>query len=243
MKEFIRRQVGIALIPVLKKILAQPKMREWALLHLSNELSMRQASFPRDLPGETTTINGFEDCTFLFSNNKLNHGLSRLRFDEAAFLYRLTRSLPDPRVVELGRYKGGTTLIFAAAGATVLSLDNGALPDIPRFTQELETALKQVHLADRVEAVMADAQTYPVELNAADLVFLDCAREFEDAHAVFAHWWPAVKPGAKLVLCDGVDSPWEGVVAFAGQVPALYPDARRTTDSCGSFAVFEKASA
>jgi SAM-dependent methyltransferase len=240
MKQQSRRLAGILLIPILRRILAQPRMREWALLHLSNELSMRDAAFSKALPPDMAHIHGFEDCYFLFSNNKLNHGLSRLRFDEAAFLFRLVRSLGHPRVVELGRYKGGTTLILAAAGGHVLSVDNGALPNVPQFTRELEQALDQLHLRDRVAPLMADAATHPVEAEMADIIFLDCAQDYEGTRLIFGHWWPALKPGGRLVLCDGVNSPLEGVVAFATEVPALFADARRTPDACGSFAIFQK---
>ena len=35
----------------------------------------------------------FEDLDFLFTSSQLNHGIASLRFDEAALLFRLVRSL------------------------------------------------------------------------------------------------------------------------------------------------------
>jgi hypothetical protein len=57
----------------------------------------------------------FEDLDFLFTSSQLNHGIVSLRFDEAAFLFRLVRSLDGARVVELGRFKGGSTFLLAVA--------------------------------------------------------------------------------------------------------------------------------
>jgi hypothetical protein len=62
-------------------------------------------------------IAGFEDLTFLFSSTVLAHGIASLRFDEAALLYRLVRELQPNLVVEIGRYRGGSTLLLAAHDA------------------------------------------------------------------------------------------------------------------------------
>ena len=60
-------------------------------------------------------IDGFEDLTFLFSSTILAHGIASLRFDEAAYLYRLVRELKPQPVVEIGRYRGGSTFLIASA--------------------------------------------------------------------------------------------------------------------------------
>src|SRR5215216_6541632 len=58
-------------------------------------------------------LHGFEDLVFLFSSNQLNHGIALLTLDEAGLLYRLARSAGT--AVEIGRFKGGGTLVLAAA--------------------------------------------------------------------------------------------------------------------------------
>ena len=60
-------------------------------------------------------LDGFEDLTFLFTSTILAHGVASLRLDEAAFLYRLVRDTQPETVVEIGRYRGGSTVIIAAA--------------------------------------------------------------------------------------------------------------------------------
>ena len=90
---------------------------------LSNRLAGEAASFDVAIPTQIEALDGFEDCHWLFSSNGLNHGLSRLEFDEAAYLFRLARRLDGTKCVEIGRYRGGSTFLLAAAGAEVLSID------------------------------------------------------------------------------------------------------------------------
>ena len=60
-------------------------------------------------------VRGFEDLAFLFSSNQLNHGVASLQIDEAALLFRLARDIERGPVAEIGRFKGGSTMIFATA--------------------------------------------------------------------------------------------------------------------------------
>ena len=71
-------------------------------------------------------VSGFEDLAFMFTSSQLNHGVASLRFDEAAFLFGLARGIERARIVEIGRFKGGSTFIMAAAmqpGSTIASYD------------------------------------------------------------------------------------------------------------------------
>lgn len=56
-----------------------------------------------------------EDLAFLFSSHQLHHGIISMAVDEAAYLFRLVRSLEAATIVEIGRSKGGSTLLLAAA--------------------------------------------------------------------------------------------------------------------------------
>ena len=73
------------------------------------------------------SLDGFEDLAFLFSSNQLSHGIASLQLDEAALLYGLARRVePGAAVAEIGRFKGGTTLMLASAlpdGAELWSYD------------------------------------------------------------------------------------------------------------------------
>ena len=175
------------------------------LARLLNGLSDRvaaDASFDTALERSPAAVGGFEDCVWLLSSNVLNHGLSRLMIDEAAYLFRLVRSLEAPVVVEIGRYRGGTTFLLATAGARVLSLDVD--PAVTRSDELLAHALERYDLRDSVTLEIADSRTYPVEHAAYDVVFVDGDHSYEGARADVERWLPGVETGGHLILHDAL---------------------------------------
>src|SRR5262245_18407772 len=71
-------------------------------------------------------LRGFEDLAFLFTSSQLDHGIISQELDEAARLYGVARDVEDGAVVEIGRFKGGSTFLVAAAlrgRATLWSYD------------------------------------------------------------------------------------------------------------------------
>ena len=158
----------------------------------------------------------------LFSANELNYALTQLRIDEAAVLYRLLRSRRDPIVAELGRYKGGTAFLFAAAGARVLSLDNDASGGQRQFDRALELSLVRLGLRERVEITIADALAFPIGDRRFDLVLVHCNPTYEMAHSILDQWWPAVQPGGFLVFHDTPYLP--GVGRLLGELLGRLPE-------------------
>lgn len=198
---FSQRQVRHGLLGAL---LEDPDTRQHVIHYLSDRIAETESSFERSVPTHLEIIGGFEDCAWLFSSNELNHGVTRLRFDEAAYLYRLVRSLGNPRTVELGRSTGGVTFLLAAAGAHVVSLDDG--PGRPDVLRALEAALDRFKLRRRVESVTADPLTYPLRPESTDLVLVHAGISHDRWRRVLDHWWPALRPGGRLLL-HGAPSP------------------------------------
>src|SRR5829696_8525266 len=136
------------------------------------------------------SIEGFEDVAFLFSSNQLSHGIASLQLDEAALLYRLARRVaPDSAVVEIGRFKGGTTLMLASAQP------DGAL----------EQALARYGLTDRVNLVVGDSRTAVPPPRPASLVFVDGDHTYDGARADYERWRELVAPGGDMLFHDAVD--------------------------------------
>jgi len=199
------------------------------LARLLNQLSDRvaaDASFETALGRAPAAIDGFEDCVWLLGANVLNHGVSRLMVDEAAYLYRLVRSIPAPNTVEIGRYRGGTAFLLAAAGARVLSLD--IEPTVATSDELLVRALERYGLRSNVELEIADSRTYEVEPTAYDVVFVDGDHTYDGVRADVERWLPGIKPGGHLVLHDALvptpERPWaqlwkvEGVQRYREQL-------------------------
>lgn len=194
---------------------------------LSDQIA-RSSLLDEALPPELERIASFEDCTWLLTPNLLEHGASRLMVDEAAYLFRLVRSLDRPSVVELGRFHGGTTVLLAAAGARVLSIDVDS--GLAAADAALRKALERLGLAESVSVVVADSRSHPLEPDSLDVVFVDADHSYAGATADVDHWWPALRKGGHLILHDGKrpqparpwNSPWktEGVRQAADSLRA-----------------------
>jgi predicted O-methyltransferase YrrM len=198
-------------------LLKDEKTLTFVFQHVSNRLSAR-ASFARDAPNGVE-IRGFEDCVWIFSSSQLNHGLSRLSISEAAYLYRLIRSLPSPATLEIGRFRGGSTFLFALAGARVLSIDLDSRRQRADDEALLE-ALAGFGMRERVELALANSHAYPVGGRRLDVCFIDGDHRYEGVRADFEHWWPAIAPGGHVLFHDAFPGlPLsDGVVQLVGQI-------------------------
>jgi predicted O-methyltransferase YrrM len=157
-------------------------------------------------------IRGFEDLAFLFSANQLNHGVASLQIDEAALLYRLARNATSGPFAEIGRFKGGSTFVFASAlpeGVELWSYDlHVALrPDMPgeSLDAELSAALERFGLANKVHLLVADSRTVDPPPDPLELLFVDGDHSYEGAKADYERWGAFVRPGGRLLFHDAVD--------------------------------------
>jgi predicted O-methyltransferase YrrM len=120
---------------------------------------------PDSVPAE---VRGFEDLAFLFASNEFSMRAALLALDEAAYLYRLAGGASGGAVVEIGRYRGGTTFLLAAATrgrCRLYSYDKHvSMPWEPRFDGEradllLRHALTRASVVDHVMLVVGDSAT------------------------------------------------------------------------------------
>ncbi|MGI9112033.1 MAG: class I SAM-dependent methyltransferase [Gaiellaceae bacterium] len=178
-------------------------------------------------------LEGFEDLAFLFSSNQLSHGIASLQLDEAALLYRLARNVsPGAPVAEIGRFKGGSTLLLASAlpeGAELWSYDlHVALrADLsgPELDGDLRATLERFGLADRAHLLVADSRTAEPPPRPCELVFVDGDHSYEGARADYERWRELVAPGGSILFHDAVDTRgygnhYPGVVRLMGEVGA-----------------------
>jgi predicted O-methyltransferase YrrM len=156
---------------------------------------------------------GFEDLAFMFSSNQLNHGVASLQFDEAALLYRLARDAQSGPFAEIGRFKGGSTIVFATAlpdGVELWSYDlHVALrPDMPgeQLDSELSGALARYGLDRKVHLVVADSRTVDPPPDPLELLFIDGDHSYEGAKADFERWQAFVRPDGHVLFHDAVDA-------------------------------------
>ena len=190
----------------------------------------------------------FEDLDFLFTSSQLNHGIASLRLDEAAFLFRIARSLGEAAIAELGRFKGGSAFLLAVAmapGSELWSYDlhveapegaSGAELD-----RELRAALERYGLAG-VHLVVGDTRTVEPPPRPLDLLFIDADHRYEGVRADFERWSTFVRPGGHLLFHDAVDdgswgTTYPGVQRLVEEIAATGGPFRRV-EGAGTIAHF-----
>ncbi len=200
------------------------------------------------------SLRGFEDLAFLFSSNQHNHGIASLGFDEAALLYGLARDLGAATLVEIGRFKGGGTLVLAAGMDPEARLHSYDLhvalrPDMPgpELDRELLAALERYGLAERVALVVADSKRAEPPSEHCDLVFVDGDHTYAGTRADFEHWRRFVRPGGHLLFHDAVDTGgfgthYPGVVALVEELEREAGDDFARAAGAGSIAHFVRRS-
>jgi len=194
------------------------------------------------------SLNGFEDLAFLFSSNQLNHGIASLQLDEAALLYRLARDASSGPFAEIGRFKGGSTLVFATAlpdGVELWSYDaHVALrPDMPgeQLDRELAETLARYGLEHKVHLVVADSCTVEPPPAPLELLFVDGDHSYEGARADFERWGGLVRQAGHLLFHDAIDTGrygnvYPGVARLVGEIR----DGWERQPGAGSIAHFVK---
>jgi predicted O-methyltransferase YrrM len=154
-------------------------------------------------------VDGFDDLAFLFASTQLNHGIISLAFDESAYLFRIARELGPATIAEIGRYKGGSTLLLAAAmheDSTLWSYDlhvklSSTHADL-HAEVEVEDALARYGLGDRVHLVVADSKSVEPPAGGCDLVFVDGDHTYEGVRGDYENWRGAVRPGGHILFHD-----------------------------------------
>lgn len=182
------------------------------LLHAATAPDRRAERFT-DVGNWPAAARGFEDLDFLFTSSQLDHGVASLRFDEAALLYRLVRDAGTATIVEIGRFKGGSTLVMATAmapGSTLWSYDLHVAPrpDLAGadLDAELADALRRLGVDAGVHLEVGDSRTVEIPPGPFDVLFVDGDHAYEGAKADFERWGLQVREGGHLLFHDAVDT-------------------------------------
>lgn len=206
---------------------------------ITPDASLRSAVLP-------DTVRGFEDLAFLFTSTPLDHGIAQLTVEEAAHLFRTVRDLGAATIVEIGRFRGGSTLVIAAAkspGARLVSYDLHAVPwsSGVDLDADLAAALARLGLSDGVELVVGDSRTVEPPEDCA-LVFVDGDHSHAGVIADYEHWWPALRDGGHMLFHDALDSNaavssgCEPVTAALAQIDREHPRRLERVTQVGTIA-------
>lgn len=179
----------------------------------------------------------FEDLFFLFSCNKSNRGIARLNFDEAAYLFSLARFSPSKKMLEVGRFTGGSTLLLAVAlpdDAVVFSLDNAPYDDAV-----LKKILDKFNLTYKVKLIVADSRTYKINSEELDLIFIDGDHSYEGVRGDYNNFKGSLRDGGHLLFHD-YNSSQAGVVKLINEIREHDQKEFTFIELVGSVAHFKK---
>lgn len=145
----------------------------------------------------------------LFHSSNLNHGIISATIRQAAYLFGLARTMPAKKVIEIGRYKGGTTLVLGAAmsqSGQFWSIDlgrkQGRLEHAgPSFDEMLQQQLDRMSLT-HVQLLVGDSRTIEVDTGEVDLVFIDGDHSYEGVKNDFERFGRRVRVGGAVLFDD-----------------------------------------
>lgn len=189
-------------------------------------------------------LNGFEDLSFLFRSSPLNRRFIRLDIDEAAALYNIVKSIPNAKGIEIGRFKGGSTVMLATAVGPqghLLSIDNE-----PQDDDGLRETLRQANLWQRVELLIADANEVEYDLDV-DFVFIDGDHSYEGARQDHNKWGSKVRPEGFIIHHDmgnarPLSSQWDSLAKLKSEIEFRQRDVLELVHEVGSLVVFKRNS-
>lgn len=150
-------------------------------------------------------LENFEDLLPLYRPFGITRKALQLDFDEARYLFNLVRSLKNCKFLEIGRYRGGSTLLFAIAmngNSKLISVDN--LTKFGCDDEALKNVLERFGLSHKVELVMHDSGTFEVDPASFDLIFIDGDHSYKGVRRDYDHLKQSLKLGGHLLFHDAV---------------------------------------
>jgi predicted O-methyltransferase YrrM len=123
----------------------------------------------------------------------------RLEPWEIEYLFALA-SRAEKRIVETGRYNGGSCFVMSCANAEV---PIHSIDIAPQDDDRLRTLLSEHGVGQNIDLVVGDSQKgeYP-DIQDIDLLFIDGDHSYDGCLADLEQWFPRVVPGGHVVLHD-----------------------------------------
>ena len=143
-----------------------------------------------------TLVNNFEDLVWLFTNDNRNRGILRLNFDEAAMLWRQTRSIKG-NILEIGRRHGGSTVLLAMASPNSIIHSVDISPEHNKSCDEYF-----IQNSSRFDLMIQDSGI-PI-LGKFQLLFIDGDHSYKGVVRDIKAQFPQLEIGGTLVLHDAL---------------------------------------
>lgn len=170
----------------------------------------RLATMPLDLEPDGSLE--FEDLAGLFASSMLNHGVIGMTIRQTAYVFGLARRSGARRAIEIGRWRGGSTVALAAGmgrSGKVWSIDIGEkaerLLEVSASQLDAETAEFCRRFGLDVELLVGDSRTIEVDTGEVDIVLVDGDHTYEGVRTDVERFGPRLEIGGALLLDDVYD--------------------------------------
>ena len=174
-----------------------------------------QLSKPPDIDGMATDLAledeiRFEHLAGLFSSNSLNHAVIGLTIRMAAYIFGVARELDAKRAIDIGRFKGGSAILMAAAmgqGHEVWSIVNWEKEERLTFAKRsYDDQLADFYPRWRlnINMINGDSRTVSLDPDAdeVDIVLIDGGHTAEIVRSDFERFGRRVRVGGAVFLDD-----------------------------------------
>ena len=152
----------------------------------------------------------FEDLAGLMANTSLAFGVALMTPRQLAYIFGLARRADVRTAIEIGRYKGGATVVLAAAIApdgTLWSVDDGSLEVMVSgrgasrpHDEQIRDVCTRMGLDARL--IVGDSRTLELDTGPADLVLIDGDHRYEGVASDIERWGKRVRLGGDVLLDD-----------------------------------------
>ena len=162
---------------------------------------------PQDL--EVKGEIGFEHLAVLYSSTSLDHAISSMTVRQGAYLFGLIREMGARKIVEIGRFKGGTTVIMAAAMGNrgrLWSIDLGFKEAYLNPGRSWDAMLRDTLATfglSNVEILVGDSRIIEVSFDGPlDLLMIDGDHSYEGVRSDFDRFGRLVRVGGAVLFDD-----------------------------------------
>ena len=170
----------------------------------------RLAAAPLDLA--PTSKLEFEDLSGLFASSMLNHAVIGMTIRQAAYVFGVTRRSGAKKAIEVGRWRGGSTVILAAAmgdGGKLWSIDIGEKAERvlgePGAALDDETRAFCERFGLDVDLVVGNSRTLELDTGEVDVVVIDGDHTYEGTRIDADRWGRKLRVGGALLVDDAYD--------------------------------------
>jgi predicted O-methyltransferase YrrM len=151
----------------------------------------------------------FEDLAGLLPSTPMAFGVALMTPRQLAYIFGLARRSGARTAIEIGRYKGGATVVLASAiapGGTLWSIDDGSLELASRRDGERshDDQIRDVCTRFGLDArlIVGDSRTLELDAGPADLVLIDGDHRYGGVRSDLERWGKRARPGGHVLLDD-----------------------------------------